>query len=140
VLAASACAAADIYKCVDDAGAVSYTSTPSAGCSKLGASDRVSTVPADPAARRRASGGTATPPGVMPSASSPRSDGLERELADAERELATARKALAEQEAQRSGDEANYQRVLERLAPFKDKVAQQERAVEDLKRRIADAR
>src|SRR5688500_18692842 len=47
---------------------------------------------------------------------------LEKELASEEVALARARQTLAEQESQRSGEERNYARVLERLQPLKDSV------------------
>ena len=48
---------------------------------------------------------------------------LESELDSEQKNLEQAKKDLAEQEGVRSGDERNYQRVLERLEPFKNKVA-----------------
>src|SRR5262249_3853327 len=47
-------------------------------------------------------------------------------LAAAEQKLAEARAKLAEQESIRSGDERNYARVQERLAPFQAAVQQAE--------------
>ena len=49
-------------------------------------------------------------------------------------------KDLAEQEAVRSGDERNYQRVLERLEPFKNKVALHERNIEAIQKELAKVR
>jgi hypothetical protein len=40
----------------------------------------------------------------------------------------------------RSGDEKNYQRVLDRLQPYKDKVALHERNVEALRKEIRNLR
>ena len=41
-------------------------------------------------------------------------------------------------EAIRTGDERNYQRVLDRLQPYKDKVALHERNIEALKKEIGN--
>lgn len=62
---------------------------------------------------------------------------LEQELASEDRLLAQARKELAEQESQRLGNERNYQRVLERLDPFKKRVKLHEDNVASLKRELA---
>ncbi len=59
---------------------------------------------------------------------------LEQELSAEEQSLEQARKQLAEQESVRMGDERNYQRVIDRVQPFKDKVALHERNIEALKR------
>ena len=132
---------ADVYKCVDDDGHVTYTNTkPSskAKCSALSRDQRVSTVPGRAA-------GTPSPVGF------PKVDGdtqkardndrrkiLEQELATEQKNLDQAKKELAEQEAVRTGDERNYQRVIERLQPFKDKVALHERNLEALKKEIGN--
>ena len=63
---------------------------------------------------------------------------LQKELASEETALARARQALAEQEGQRSGDERNYARVLERLQPLKDSVENHEKNIAALKRELAN--
>lgn len=40
----------------------------------------------------------------------------------------------------RSGDERNYQRVLDRLQPFKDKAALHERNIEAIRKEISNLR
>ena len=55
-------------------------------------------------------------------------------LAAAERKLAEAKAKLAEQESIRSGNERNYARVQERLAPFEAAVKQAEQEVEKARR------
>ena len=52
--------------------------------------------------------------------------------------LADARKKLTEQEAIRTGDEKNYQRVLDRLKPFQDTVEVHQKNVEALKRELVN--
>lgn len=131
---------ADVYKCVDADGHVTYTNTKSSakGCKVLSQDQRVSTVP-----------GRATPS----PAGFPKVDGdtqkardgdrrkiLEQELGTEQQHLEQAKKELAEQEAVRSGDERNYQRVLDRLQPYKDKMALHERNIEALKKEIANLR
>lgn len=63
-----------------------------------------------------------------------------QELASEQASLEQAKKELANQEAIRTGDERNYQRVLDRLQPFKDKVALHERNIEALKKEIGNLR
>jgi len=65
---------------------------------------------------------------------------LEQELASEEKLLAQAKKELAEQESVRLGSEFNYQRVLNRLEPYKKKVALHENNVANLKRELAGTR
>ncbi len=65
---------------------------------------------------------------------------LEGELAAEQKNLEQAKKDLAEQEADRSGDERNYQRLLERLEPFKNKVALHERNIEAIQKELAKLR
>ncbi|MBL8447537.1 MAG: DUF4124 domain-containing protein [Zoogloeaceae bacterium] len=139
-------AAADIFKCVDDQGRVTYTnSRTSKGCSTLSRDLPVSSVPAPSSSSRSA---PSTDGGAFPKVSedtqrsrdSDRKQILNQELAAEERSLEAAKKALAEQEAVRYGDERNYQKVLDRLQPFKDKVELHQRNVDALKREIGALR
>ena len=63
---------------------------------------------------------------------------LEAKLAAEEEQLAQAKKALAEQESIRTGDERNYQRVLDRLKPYQDAVAAHEKNIASIKRELAN--
>ena len=65
---------------------------------------------------------------------------LEKELSSEEKLLDQARKELAEQEAVRLGSERNYQRVLDRLEPYKKKVKLHEDNIASLKREMASAK
>jgi hypothetical protein len=138
-------AQADIYKCTDEQGHVTYTNqkTSVKGCALLSKDQAVSTIEGP----KRAAAPAASP------ASFPKVDGetqkkrdgdrrriLEEELAAEEKGLEQARKQLSEQESVRLGDEKNYQRVLDRLQPYKDKVALHERNIEALKREIGNLR
>lgn len=65
---------------------------------------------------------------------------LEQELATEQKNLESARKDLAEQEAVRGGDEKNYQRVIDRLQPYKDRVAQHERNIQAITKELSSVR
>ena len=54
--------------------------------------------------------------------------------------LAEAREALKAQESVRLGSERNYQRVLDRLEPYKKKVKLHEENVNSLRRELATIR
>lgn len=132
---------ADIYKCTGDDGHVTYSNVATKSCKKLQL-DPVSSTPAPKAAAK-----TPTPstfPRVDESAQKSRDNDrrriLETELAAEQKNLEQARGELAAQEAVRSGDERNYQRVLDRLQPYKDKVALHERNVEAIRKEISNLR
>jgi len=129
-------ASADVYKCVDPDGHVTYTNakSQSKGCQILAQDKPVSTVPATRTPADFPKVGSDT----QKSRDGERRKILDQELATEEKNLEQAKKELAEQEAQRSGDERNYQRVIERLQPFKDRVAQHERNIEALKKEIGN--
>jgi hypothetical protein len=63
---------------------------------------------------------------------------LEQERANEQRLLDQARKELSEQESVRLGSERNYQRVLERLEPYRKKVKLHEDNVANLTRELAN--
>jgi hypothetical protein len=133
-----------LYKCKDDSGQVLYTNQKNTGksCTVLSQDQAVSSVPPTRAAPRSAN-----------PADFPRVDGeqqrnrdtdrrkiLEHELATEQEILDKARKDLTDQEAIRNGDEKNYERVLERLQPYKDSVALHERNIEALNRELGNLR
>jgi len=137
---------ADImYQCVDESGHKSFsnikTSAKGAKCVSmdLGGS---ATAPASSAQPRMPT--PATFPKVDQNSQKAR-DGdrrriLESELDTEQRNLEQAKKELAEQEEIRNGDERNYQRVLDRLQPYKDKAALHERNIEAIQREISNLR
>lgn len=136
-------ARADVFKCVDEDGHVTYTNTkpsPKAKCTTLSRDQRVSTVPGratnapSPASFPKVDGDT------QKARDNDRRKILEQELATEQKSLEQAKKDLSEQETIRTGDERNYQRVLDRLQPFKDKVALHERNIEALKKEIGNLR
>ena len=61
---------------------------------------------------------------------------LDDELSGEEKALAKAKEELTQQESVRSGDERNYQKVLDRLQPYKDEVERHQKNVEALKKEI----
>lgn len=142
-------AQAEIYQCIDSSGNKSFTNNKSeavaAGC-KLMNLPPVSSVPAPPGVKS----GTqkaATPggfpkvdPGTQQRRDEARRKILEQELASEQKLLDQARQQLAEQEAIRLGSERNYQRVLDRLEPFKKKVALHESNVANLRKELATLR
>lgn len=147
VLGLTGAAHADIFKCVDDAGHVTYTNQKAPkGCTALSRDLPVSSIPSGrPAAKNAASSPSPNSFPKVDSDTQKRRDGdrrkiLEQELTAEEQSLEQARKELTEQENVRLGDERNYQRVLDRLQPFKDKVALHERNIEALKREITNLR
>ena len=96
---------ADIYKCADADGHVTYSNVQAKNCKKLNL-DPVSTVPAAKAAAK-----TPTPAGFpkIDDSTQKARDGdrrhiLESELAAEQKNLDEAKKALAEQEAVRNGE------------------------------------
>jgi hypothetical protein len=129
-------AQAQALKCVDPSGKVTYADAKLPGHNCTAVQGNVNVVPPP----------SATVPQRMPSASSRQPGGadrrkeLESRLAAEEQALEAARKDLAEQEAVRYGDERNYQRVLDRLQPYKERVEQQEQQVEAVRRELSNLR
>jgi hypothetical protein len=147
LLALSPALRAEIYECMESSGSKLFTSDPkeakAKGCKamNLGAPNTIST------GKPPAKTGAPTPkdfPKVDKDTQKQRDNDrrrlLEQELASEEKLLAQAKKELAEQESIRLGSEVNYQRVLNRLEPFKKKVALHENNVANLKRELAGTR
>ena len=124
-------ALAELCKYEDDQGNITYSDTAVKGSRKVGCLGAVP-APVAPAATPRADSRPAQGvPGArsQPAAGERRGE-LEARLAVEEERLRTAREELARQESIRTGDERNYQRVLDRLKPYQEAVLQAERAVE----------
>lgn len=125
-------AKAEIVKCLDAAGNVTYSEkTQSKGaCAPMTATINVVPtikqlpLPTPPQAPRVEQGGR---------------EALQKQIAAQEAALAEAKKALAEQENIRLGGERNYQRVLDRLKPYQDKVAEIEKNLAQLHEALAKA-
>ncbi|MDR2015266.1 MAG: DUF4124 domain-containing protein [Azoarcus sp.] len=133
-------ASSQVFKCVDANGKVTYSNDNGSGkgCKPLSNEQSVSTI------SMRAS----LPPAAFPRVSDEaqrerdktRRQVLEKELDDEQLKLEDARNKLTEQEAIRLGDEKNFQRVLDRLQPYKDAVAQRERNIEALNQELSRLR
>ncbi len=134
---------ADTFKCMDANGRATYTNmkeeTKGKNCTVV--MREISVVPAIPAART----GAANPspsgfPKVDPATQRSRDDArrriLEEELSGEEKALAQAKAELTQQESIRTGDERNYQRVLDRLQKYKDVVERHEKNVAALKKEL----
>lgn len=140
-----ASAHADVYKCIDDDGHVTYTNDKSRarGCKQLSSDVPVSSVPGPAATTPRPAATPSSAPG-FPNVSndqqkardSERRRILEAELGSEQKSLEEARKALVEGEAVRLGDERNYQKYLDRIQALKDNVALHERNIDALRREI----
>jgi len=138
---------AEIYECLDASGNKRFTNikAEAKGCKLLNVGPP-NTVPAPPGAK--APGKPMATPSSFPKVDSDmqrqrdldRRRILENELSSEEKLLAQARRELTEQEAVRLGSERNYQRVLDRLEPYKKRVKLHEDNVASLKREMSGAR
>lgn len=142
-------AQADTFKCMDANGRATYTNikeeTKGKNCRVV--RREISVVPAIPAtpkaAPSRADSEESSPAGFprVDRATQKRRDDarrriLEDELSNEQEALAQAKAELARQESIRTGDERNYQRVLDRLQRYKDDVERHEKNVAALKKEL----
>lgn len=139
-----------LYECTDANGTKLFTNVPvQPKACKVLSTGPFNTAPGQPVAPAKSA---RTPPIATP-ASFPRVDRetqqqrdtdrrriLEQELGNEQRLLDQARKDLGEQESVRLGSEVSYQRVLDRLEPYKKKVKLHEDNVANLRREIANVR
>jgi hypothetical protein len=148
LLALSPVLRAEIYECMEPSGSKLFTSDPkeakAKGCKAMNLGPPNTVTGTKPQAKSSA---TPTPkdfPKVDKDTQKQRDNDrrrlLEQELMSEEKLLAQAKKDLAEQESIRLGSEVNYQRVLNRLEPYKKKVALHENNVANLKRELAGTR
>jgi len=132
----------EIWRCVDNDGRRHYTNskkeTAGMKCELVTSQINVAPPLTKPPPRASSSNFPRESPTQSASARERQREILQKELASEEAALAKARQALAEQEAQRSGDERNYARVLERLQPFRDSVENHEKNIAALKRELAN--
>ncbi|OGA50571.1 MAG: hypothetical protein A3G24_18975 [Betaproteobacteria bacterium RIFCSPLOWO2_12_FULL_62_13] len=146
VLALCAFAAhAQIYECVEPNGIKRFTNIQSEakGCKLLDIGP-INTVPAPKPQAKKSAPGPVNFPKVDPQTQRQRDADrrriLEQELANEQKLLDQAQKELAGQESIRLGSERNYQRVLDRLEPYKKKVKLHEDNVTNLKKELANLR
>lgn len=135
---------ADTFKCIDANGRATYTNmkeqTKGKNCTVV--MREISVVPAAPAApaaranRETPAGFPKVDTATQKSRDEARRRILEDELSGEEKALQQARAELAEQESIRTGDERNYQRVLDRLQKYKDAVERHEKNVAALKKEL----
>ena len=130
---------ADIWECVDESGNKRFTNLRSEakGCKLLNVGPPNTLPSAKPESK-------STPPGfpkvdnnTQKARDNERRKILEQELANEEKLLAQARKELEEQEGMRLGNEKNFQRVLDRLEPYKKKVKLHEDNIANLRRELS---
>ena len=117
---------ADIWECTDDSGNRRFTNikAESKGCKLIDVGPTNTTSAGKPQAASKAA------PKDFPKVDgdtqrqrdAERRKILDQEMAVEQKLLDQARRELAEQESQRFGSERNYQRVLDRLEPYKKKV------------------
>jgi Domain of unknown function (DUF4124) len=139
-------ALAEIYKCVDGEGNVSYTNTKQKGCTAMDIAPYREPAPGAPKSRAR--GNQSTAPANFPNVDSEtqkqRDQGrrriLETELANEEKLLADAKRALAEGEIGRGGEDRTSPLHAERLRKLKETVGLHEQNVAALKRELANTR
>jgi hypothetical protein len=131
---------ADIWECVDEWGNRRFTNIESEakGCRLLdvgipAAAPAEMKPPPKPAAVAPPPDFPKVDPEIQRARDDMRRRILEQELASEQKMLAAARRALEEQESIRLGSERNYQRVLDRLEPYREKVQLHESNVANLR-------
>jgi hypothetical protein len=144
-LAAPFTVRAEIYKCVDDDGNVSYTNTRRKGCTAMDISPRHEPAPGSSRPKARSqSPAPANFPSVDSETQKQRDEGrrriLETELASEERLLAEARRALAEGEIASGGADRTNPLQADRLRKLKETVGLHEQNVAALRRELANTR
>jgi septal ring factor EnvC (AmiA/AmiB activator) len=132
----------EIYKCVDGTGRPLYTSDKRDTSGK-----KCALVTRDPntgkptaAASRELGRFPRETPSQAATAKGRQREILEKELSSEQAALTKAKQDLAEQAAVRTGNEANYARVEERLRPFKDNIETHEKNIEALRRELSNLR
>lgn len=129
---------ADIFKCVDEEGHVTYSNIQSKGCRKLNL-DPITTVPPTKAAKTPAPAGfPKVDNDTQKSRDEDRRRILETELAAEQRNLEQARKDLADQEAALPGDDRGGQRAADRLQPYRERMAGHERNIEAIRKELGN--
>ena len=144
-LAFAAPAWGDTFKCLDAGGRATYTNmkeeTKGKNCTVV--MREISVVPAAPRSAA-ASPSPAGFPKVDAATQRNRDESrrriLEEELNGEEKALAQAKAELTQQEGIRTGDEKNYQRVLDRLQKYKDEVERHQKNVEALRKELSNTK
>ncbi len=130
-----------IYKCTSPDGAIIISNTKMDKNCKAVVSGPDNALPAPKAGKAAASptpsGFPKVPEEAQKARDTDRKRILEQELAAEQKNLEQARKELAEQEAVRGGDEKNAQKVIDRIQPYKDRVAQHERNIAAINKELS---
>lgn len=144
-----ASAAADICKYVDDEGRTVYSTVPIKNgkkqvCFKSAAPPPPAATDEESAARSERAV-RSEPHARVDGATQSKRDNDRREILKAElskemKLLDEAQRRYEEEEAVRSGDERNYQKVLDRLKPYQDTVNRHKRNVDSLQQELANVR
>ena len=138
---------ADTFKCLDANGRATYTNmkdeAKGKNCTLV--MREISVVPAIKAPTRPAmnpspAGFPKVDPATQKARDGERRRILEEELSGEEKALAQAKAELAEQESIRTGDEKNYQRVLDRLQKYKDEVERHQNNIAALKKELGNGK
>ncbi|NMG50295.1 DUF4124 domain-containing protein [Azoarcus communis] len=161
VLCLASSAHAQVFKCVDADGRITYTNDRNLarGCQPLAGDQSVSSVPAPrPATTPSPASSSPSFPRVTPDTQRARDDTrrqvLQRELETEEQALAAARQALEDEEKRDVPEERNVRRTQdgrsyssvntaktdERLKPFRDKVEMHQRNLEALRKELSGLR
>jgi Domain of unknown function (DUF4124) len=146
-LALSAPAWGDTFKCLDANGRATYTNMKEeiTGKSCTVVMREISVVPAIPVPRPSAANPSPAGFPKVDTATQKNRDNarrriLDEELSGEEKALAQAKAELTEQEGIRTGDEKNYQRVLDRLQKYKDEIQRHQNNVEALRKELGNAK
>lgn len=140
-------ARADTFKCRDANGHVTYTNmkeeTRGKNCTLV--MREISVVPSNPRAPataedRSPAGFPKVDAATQKSRDVKRREILQEELSGEEKALAKAKEDLTQQESVRNGNERNYQKVLDRLQPYKDEVERHQKNIEALNKELGNAR
>lgn len=148
LILSTSCAAvhAEIWECTDENGNRRFTNikAEARGCRQLNVGP-VNSVPGPPKPAAKAAPAAS---GAFPKVDAQtqqqrdldRRKILEQELASEQKLLEQAKKELADQEAIRLGSERNYQRVLDRLAPYQKRVQLHESNIANLRKELSGMR
>jgi hypothetical protein len=138
-------AGAEIYKCVDEEGNVSYTNAKRKGCTAMDIGPYRE--PAGAGSRPKAKGNPPAPanfPSVDSETQKQRDQGrrriLETELTNEEKLLADARRALLEGQVARDGEDRSAAPYADRVRKLKETVNLHEQNVAALKRELSNVR
>lgn len=139
-------ARAEIYKCTDAAGHITYSNVATKGCAKMNL-EPISTIPANKAAAK-----TPTPAGFprVEESTQKARDGdrrkiLEQEQTAEQKNLDEAKKRLADAETpvpedRNAGGTINQGKLQERVQPIRDQVQLHERNLEAIRKELQNLR